>query len=203
MNQSEEQEREIKELRERLSRLSEASLHINESLEYDAVLQGVLDSARSSGMTSEEARQLWELPDRMRLFDHLSSTREPLRLRDLLGHLRRRLRGTYWSTVCTDPSRLRCRMTVDFVGTAMHWDCMCAGRMGGGASSTLVRRATFALTTRSRLVPELPRLALRKSVSAVWRLKLALAPRSRALRNWKRNFGVCAASSYRQFARTP
>ncbi len=111
MNQSEEQQREIKELRERLSRLSEASLHINESLEYDAVLQGVLDSARSltearygvitllddsgriadflsSGMTAEEARQLWELPDRMRLFDHLSSTREPLRLRDLLGHLR-------------------------------------------------------------------------------------------------------------------
>ena len=34
-------------LRERLTRLSEASLHINESLDLDAVLQGVLDSARA------------------------------------------------------------------------------------------------------------------------------------------------------------
>ena len=33
-------------LRERLSRLSEASLRINESLDLDTVLQGVLDSAR-------------------------------------------------------------------------------------------------------------------------------------------------------------
>ena len=34
-------------LRDRLTRLSEASLHINESLDLDVVLQGVLDSARS------------------------------------------------------------------------------------------------------------------------------------------------------------
>ena len=34
-------------LRERLSRLSEASLRINESLDFDDVLQGVLDSACS------------------------------------------------------------------------------------------------------------------------------------------------------------
>lgn len=34
-------------LRERLSRLSAASRRINESLDLDAVLQGVLDSARS------------------------------------------------------------------------------------------------------------------------------------------------------------
>ena len=39
MNQSEEQEREIHELRDRLSRLSAASLRINESLEYGAVLR--------------------------------------------------------------------------------------------------------------------------------------------------------------------
>ncbi len=39
--------REIEALRERLSRLSAASRHINESLDFDAVLQGVLDSARS------------------------------------------------------------------------------------------------------------------------------------------------------------
>ena len=34
-------------LRDRLSRLSEASLRINESLDFDTVLQWVLDSARS------------------------------------------------------------------------------------------------------------------------------------------------------------
>ena len=37
--------RENQALRERLSRLSEASLRINESLDLDTVLQGVLDSA--------------------------------------------------------------------------------------------------------------------------------------------------------------
>ena len=111
MNQSEEREREIAELRDRLSRLSAASLRINESLDFDTVLQGVLDSARSltearygvitllddsgriadflsSGMTAEEARLLWELPGGMRLFEYLGSAREPLRLQDLLGHVR-------------------------------------------------------------------------------------------------------------------
>ena len=34
-------------LRDRLTRLSEASLRINESLDFDTVLQGVLDSARA------------------------------------------------------------------------------------------------------------------------------------------------------------
>ena len=109
MNQSE--EREIAELRDRLSRLTEASLRINESLDFDTVLQGVLDSARSltearssvitllddsgriadflsSGMTAEAAGLLWEMPDGMRLFEYLGSAREPLRLRDLLGHVR-------------------------------------------------------------------------------------------------------------------
>ena len=42
----------------------------------------------SSGMTAEEARQLWELPDGRRLFEHLGSITEPLRLPDLLGHVR-------------------------------------------------------------------------------------------------------------------
>ena len=111
MDQSEEREREIAELRDRLSRLSEASLRINESLDFDTVLQGVLDSARSltearygvitllddsgriadflsSGMTAEEARLLWELPGGMGLFEYLGSAREPLRLQDLLGHVR-------------------------------------------------------------------------------------------------------------------
>ena len=111
MEQTDELMRENEALRDRLSRLSEASLRINESLDFDTVLQGVLNSARtltgarygvitllddsggmqdflSSGMTAEEARQLWDLPDGMRLFEYLGSISEPLRLPDLLGHIR-------------------------------------------------------------------------------------------------------------------
>ena len=111
MNSAEEREREIAALRDRLSRLSQASLRINESLDFETVLQGVLDSARSltgarygvitllddsgriqdflsSGMTAEEAGQLWDLPDGMRLFEYLNGISEPLRLPDLLGHVR-------------------------------------------------------------------------------------------------------------------
>ena len=98
-------------LRDRLSRLSAASLRINESLELDAVLQGALDSARSltgarygvmtllddaeriqdflsSGMTAEEARRIWDTPDGMEIFEYLGRLQGPLRIPDLLGHLR-------------------------------------------------------------------------------------------------------------------
>ena len=98
-------------LRERLSRLSEASLRINESLELDEVLQGVLDSARSltdaryalittmrdtgevedfvvSGLTAEEAQRLWEVPERMQLFSYFSSIPAPLRMPDFAAHMR-------------------------------------------------------------------------------------------------------------------
>ncbi|MYC85010.1 MAG: response regulator [Acidimicrobiia bacterium] len=94
-----------------LRRLSEASLRINEGLDLDAVLQGVLDSARSltgasygafvlvddsgeiedflsSGLTAEEAQRMWSLADGMRFFELLSRTEGPLRLPDLLGHIR-------------------------------------------------------------------------------------------------------------------
>ena len=47
MQKNDDLERENQALRDRLSRLSEASRHINESLDLEAVLQGVLDSARS------------------------------------------------------------------------------------------------------------------------------------------------------------
>ena len=98
-------------LRERLSRLSEASLRINESLELDAVLQGVLDSARSltdaryalittlrdtgevedfvvSGLTAEEAQRLWEVPERMQLFSYFSAIPAPLRMPGFAAHMR-------------------------------------------------------------------------------------------------------------------
>ena len=111
MNRGDARDLEIQALRDRLSRLSEASLRINESLDFDAVLQGVLDSARSltdasygafvllddsggiedflsSGLTAEQAQRMWDLPDGMRFFEHLSRTEEPLRLPDLLSHIK-------------------------------------------------------------------------------------------------------------------
>ena len=104
-------EQEIRDLRNRLTRLSEASLRINESLDVDAVLQGVLDSARSltgasygafvllddsgqiedflsSGLSAGEAQGMWDLPDGMRFFELLTSAEGPLRLADMLGHIR-------------------------------------------------------------------------------------------------------------------
>ena len=111
MNETDRLKRENEALRERLTRLSEASLRINESLDFDTVLQGVLDSARSltgahygvvalvddagdlqdllfSGMTEPEAAQFHELPDGLRLFEYLSRLPQPLRLPDLLSHIR-------------------------------------------------------------------------------------------------------------------
>ena len=103
--------RENEALRQRLSRLSEASLHISESLDFGTVLQGVLDSARSltgarygvitllddggriqdflySGLTPDESRQFAEFPNGMLFFEQLSSIGEPLRLRDFHGYVR-------------------------------------------------------------------------------------------------------------------
>ena len=94
---------------DRLSRLSEASLRINESLDLDSVLQGVLDSARSltgaryalittldasgqvedflvSGLTAGEAQRLWEMPGGHRFFEYLSVIPGPLRVADFAGH---------------------------------------------------------------------------------------------------------------------
>ena len=102
-------EQEILALRERLSRLSEASLRINESLEFDTVLQEVLDSARAltgarygvitlfdaagglgaylaSGLTAEGSRRLWEMPERRRFFDYLHNLPGLLRVPDFASH---------------------------------------------------------------------------------------------------------------------
>ena len=111
MNNADELAQENEALRERLSRLSEASLRINESLDFETVLQGVLDSARSltgarygvitllddagriqdflySGLTPEESRQFAEFPNGMLFFEELSGISEPLRLRDFHGYAR-------------------------------------------------------------------------------------------------------------------
>ena len=95
----------------RLSRLSEASLRISESLDLDTVLQVVLDAARTltgarygvitlvddagvvedfltSGLDAEEARQLGEMPDAMQFYEYLGGITGPLRVGDLSGRLR-------------------------------------------------------------------------------------------------------------------
>ena len=101
--------REIAALRERLSRLSEASLRITEDLDLDAVLQGVLDGARSltgarmggitilddsgqlqdfitSGLTEEDHQRFVNLPGGPEFFAYLSRLPEPLRLADFSAH---------------------------------------------------------------------------------------------------------------------
>ena len=111
MSRPDERDLQIARLRERLSRLSEASLRISESLDFDVVLQGVLDSARSltgarygiivlldqsgvvedslsTGMTAEEVKELWAMPEGQQTFEYLSAIPGPLRVDDLLGFLR-------------------------------------------------------------------------------------------------------------------
>ncbi|MCY4476352.1 MAG: response regulator [Chloroflexi bacterium] len=96
-------------LRERLSKFAETGIRINESLQFDAVLQGVLDSARaltdarfgvialqaeegaeadyiSSGMTAEETGRLWEIREGEQIFDHLQAFQAPTRLKDLRSY---------------------------------------------------------------------------------------------------------------------
>ena len=109
MTQADDLKRENEALRDRLSRLSEASLRINESLDLDVVLQGVLDSAclltgarygviatldgsgqvedfLASGLTPEESQRLWEVPEGLSFFAYLSRIPGPLRVGDFHGH---------------------------------------------------------------------------------------------------------------------
>ena len=111
MRSSEELERENAALSERLSRLSEASLRINESLDLETVLRGVLDSARvltkarygvfiilddsgqiqdylSSGMSTEDDQWLAHVPGGLDMFRYLTQIAAPTRLRDFQAHMR-------------------------------------------------------------------------------------------------------------------
>ncbi len=97
-------------LRERMARLSSASLRISESLDLESVLREVVDSARaltgaanaaittvdrvervrdfiSSGLTPEERRRLRDLPQGERLWGYLLQSERPLRVDDLASHL--------------------------------------------------------------------------------------------------------------------
>ena len=110
MSRLDELARENEALRDRLSGLSEASLRINESLDFDTVLQEVLDSARAltnarygviallqndgeivdflfSGMTPEESSKLLEIPEGPTLLGQLHRITGPLRIRDFHSHI--------------------------------------------------------------------------------------------------------------------
>ena len=103
--------RENEALRERLSRLSQASLRITGDLDPGTVLQGVVDGARSltgastaglsaldeqgqlqefvtSGLTPEEHRLVLELPGGLQFFAYLSQLPEPLRVADFSAYTR-------------------------------------------------------------------------------------------------------------------
>ena len=91
--------------------MSEAMLRICESLDFDTVLQEVVDSARTltsarygaitvldetgqppdfivSGLTPDEHQGLWDMPQGFGFFNYLSGLETPLRVSDIGGHLR-------------------------------------------------------------------------------------------------------------------
>ena len=111
MNKSSKMNSEIQALRERLSRLSAAVLHVNSSLDLDTVLYEILASTRdlvgarygvittidetgephdflTSGFSPEEERQLMEWPPALRFFEHLRDLPGPLRLADVPAYIR-------------------------------------------------------------------------------------------------------------------
>ena len=111
MKKAREREQQIETLQNRLSKLSEASLRINESLDFDTVLQEILDSARSltdarygvlisldnsgqvedflaSGLTADGSQRLWEVPEGDKVLEHLSNIPGPLRVRDFARYTR-------------------------------------------------------------------------------------------------------------------
>ena len=102
-------DREIAELRERLTLLSQASLRITWDLDMGSVLQGVVDSARlltgasrgcitvvdesglledfiSSGLSEEDHQGFLHLAGGLEFFTYLSSLPDPLRVADFSAH---------------------------------------------------------------------------------------------------------------------
>ena len=103
MDTQDERDRPSAQPEERLKRLSEASLRISESLDFDTVLQQVLDSARhlvgarygvmatrdeqgglqavlTSGTSDEAHRQVASLPGGAEIFSHFIAIEDPIRV---------------------------------------------------------------------------------------------------------------------------
>ena len=117
--------------RERISSLSAAILRISASLDVETVLREVVESARAltgaqhgviatidaagrsqefviSGFSAEDAQQVADWPDAMRLFEHLRGLDGPLRLADV---------GAYVRSLGLAPGLFPCRT---FQGTPMR-----------------------------------------------------------------------------------
>ena len=104
MEEAEQLRSEVHALRDRMTQLCRATLHITESLDFETVLQGVVDSARAlteatygvlttldeserpddfvaSGVSEEDRRAFEEfLPDGLEVYRYLSGLREPMRV---------------------------------------------------------------------------------------------------------------------------
>ena len=101
----------IEALRDRLSRMTEASLLINASLDLDEVLRQVAENARVltgarfafivsvdkagpprefvySGLTPEDFQRIHAYPDGMRLFERLRDEPDPVRIDDISAYIR-------------------------------------------------------------------------------------------------------------------
>ena len=110
MKNTDESDQQTEAPRNRLSRLSEASLRINESLDLDTVLQEILDSARSltdawcgvivtlddkgqvedflaSGLTDEDTQQLFAMPEGPKILEYLITIPGPLRVSDFASYI--------------------------------------------------------------------------------------------------------------------
>ena len=104
-------DRRTSDLLDHLTRLGEANLLISDGLELDEVLQRILDGARAltgarygvlttlddagqvddflaSGLSPEEAQQLWEMPGGAEIFEYVSAFAEPWRTANFASHLR-------------------------------------------------------------------------------------------------------------------
>ena len=111
MREADKLRRENQTLRTRLLKMSEVSRRVTESLDFQTVLQEVVDGARSltgarygalavfddsgqvqdfitSGISPEQRRLLGNLPQGLGLLGYLNEIREPLRLADLAKHSR-------------------------------------------------------------------------------------------------------------------
>ncbi|MCY3811485.1 MAG: response regulator [Gammaproteobacteria bacterium] len=98
-------------LKERVAALCAAALHITATLDVNTVLQEVVESARSlsgarwgviatfggagppldyvaAGLTPEELLRLRQLPDGVRIFQHLCNLPDPLRADDMTAYMR-------------------------------------------------------------------------------------------------------------------
>ena len=138
------QKREIDRLRDRLSRLSGASLRVSGSLDVATVLRAVIDNARAltgarlgaiatvdetgevedfvaSGPTPDEHRRMMAWSDGARFFAHLRDRPGPLRLRDL---------GAYAASLGFSSDLMPSKT---FAGTPMrHRDVLVGEKEGGG-----------------------------------------------------------------------